>query len=379
MKIIDVRVDQIHFTSRMIRDGEFHSHPGAPHDAKQAMLTIVCDNGIEGYYFGPMVERVVLGGCKEILVGEDPLYRERIYRRLLQYQRLMTELNERTLCAIDCALWDIAGKAANLPVYKLLGAYRDKVPCYGSIMVGDDIKGGLDTPDAYAKYSVELVKKGYKALKLHTWMPPIIPEPSVDMDLAACRAVREAVGPDIPLMLDPYHYYSREEALRLAKGLEKLDFLWLEEPMDEHSEDSFVYLTSHTSLNICGPETAEGKYYTRANWIRNNAADIGRAGALTCGGITAVLKCVHLYEANGMSIEMHGNHIGNLHLLGAMGIDGKYFERGLLHPVLDYEKPSPWLNSIYDKMDENGDVIIPQAPGLGWDINWEYIKDNLVK
>lgn len=379
MKIIEVRVDQIHFISDMVRDGEFHSHPGKPHDAKQPMLTIVCDNGIEGHYVGPMVKGVIEGGCSQVLIGENPLYRERIYRRLLQYQRLQTELNERTLCAIDCALWDIAGKAANLPVYKLLGAYRDTVPCYGSIMVGDDIKGGLDTPEAYADYAVKLVKQGYKAIKLHTWMPPIIPEPSVDMDLEACKAVREAVGPNIPLMLDPYHYYSREEALRLARGLEKLDFLWLEEPMDEHSASSYKYLTENTTLQICGPETAEGKYYTRADWIKYGSASIGRAGALTCGGLTSLIKCLHLYEANGMSVEMHGNHIANLHLLGATGIDGKYFERGLLHPMLDYEVPKPWFAEIYDKLDENGDVIIPQGPGLGYKFNWDYIKDNIVK
>ncbi len=64
-----------------------------------------------------------------------------------------------------------------------------------------------------------------------------------------------------------------------------------------------------------------------------------------------------MHEVNGMSQEHHGNYIANLHALGAMGIDGKYFERGLLHPMLDYEKPSPWLNSIYDKM-KNNDVII---------------------
>lgn len=379
MKIIDVKVTQVHYTSYMVRDGEFHSHPGKGHDAKMSLLSIECDNGIVGYYEGPMVKSVIEGGCRQLLMGEDPLYRERIYRRLLQYQRLQTELNERTFCAIDLALWDIAGKALNLPVYKILGAYRDKVRCYGSIMVGDDIKGGLDTPEAYAEYSVKLVKQGYKALKLHTWMPPIIPEPSVDMDLAACKAVREAVGPDIPLMLDPYHYYSREEALRLARGLEKLDFLWLEEPMDEHSEESFKYLTDHTSLQICGPETLEGKGLSRAGWIKHGSVSIGRAGALTCGGITSLMKIVHLYESNGMSVEMHGNHIGNLHVLGAMGIDGKYFERGLLHPMLDYETPKPWLNSIYDKMDEDGYVLIPQTPGLGYDFNFDYIKDNIVK
>ncbi len=379
MKIIDVKVDFIHYRSCMVRDGEFHSHPGKPHDARESLLTIRCDDGTEGYCFGPMVASVVTGGVRQILLGEDPLYRERIYRRLLQYQRLQTELNERTLCAVDCALWDIAGKNAGLPVYKLLGAYRDKVPCYGSIMVGDDIRGGLDTPQAYADYSVKLVAMGYRAIKIHTWMPPVVPKPSADLDLAVCRAVREAVGPHFPLMLDPYHYYSREEALRLARGLEKLDFLWLEEPMDEHSELSFRFLTEHTSTPICGPETAEGKYHTRANWIRNGAATIGRCGALTCGGITSVMKTVHLYEANGMSVELHGNHIGNLHVLGAMGIDGRYYERGLLHPALDYEVPRPWFNSIHDRMDGNGDVLIPQTAGIGYDINWDYIRSNLVK
>ena len=378
MKIIDVQINEIHVVSRMVRDGEFHSHPGKEHDAKQSILEISTDEGFIGRYTGPMVKSVVLGGCKQILVGEDPLYREKIYRRLLQYQRLQTELNERTLCAIDCALWDLCGQILNLPVYKIIGAYRDKVPCYGSIMVGDDFEGGLNTPQAYADYALKLIKKGYNAIKIHTWMPPIIPEPSVDMDLEACRLVREAVGPDVPLMLDPYHYYSREEALRLAKGLESLNFLWLEEPMDEHSELSYKFLTSHTSTPICGPETAEGKYYTRANWIHNGASDIGRAGALTCGGITSCLKTIHLYEANGMSVEMHGNHIGNLHLLASMGIDGKYYERGLLHPFLDYEKPSAWLNSIYDKMDDDGNVILPNTPGLGYDWNFDYIENNLL-
>ena len=149
--------------------------------------------------------------------------------------------------------------------------------------------------------------------------------------------------------------------------------------MDEHSASSYKYLTENTKLQICGPETAEGKYMTRADWIRFGSASIGRAGALTCGGLTSLIKCLHLYEANGMSVEMHGNHIANLHLLGATGIDGKYFERGLLHPMLDYEVPKPWFTANYDKMNENGDVIIPQGPGLGYEFNWDYIKNNLVK
>ena len=93
----------------------------------------------------------------------------------------------------------------------------------------------------------------------------------------------------------------------------------------------------------------------------------------SCKDKTSLIKCLHLYEANGMSVEMHGNHIANLHLLGATGIDGKYFERGLLHPMLDYEVPKPWFTELYDRLDENGNVIIPQDPGLGYKFNWDYI------
>jgi L-alanine-DL-glutamate epimerase-like enolase superfamily enzyme len=79
-----------------------------------------------------------------------------------------------------------------------------------------------------------------------------------------------------------------------------------------------------------------------------------------------------------MSVELHGNTIGNLHVLGAMGIEGKYYERGLLHPKIDYEKPVPWLNSIIDPMDKDCFVAIPSQPGLGWDLNMDYIKNNLM-
>jgi L-alanine-DL-glutamate epimerase-like enolase superfamily enzyme len=377
MKITKVEVRKINYTSLIVRDAEGHGHPGKPHDATVDFLTISCDDGTEGYAFGGIAADVVNNIIGPSIVGEDPFFRERIWQRLRTWQRLQTTFNEKTLSALDLALWDICGKKCGQPVYKLLGASRDRVPAYGSIMVGDDISGGLDTPKAYADYSLQLVKHGYKAIKLHTWMPPIIPEPDPKLDIKACAAVREAVGPDIELMLDPYHDYTRQQAYYLARELEKLNFLWMEEPMDEYSMSSYKWLSDQVDLPICGPETAEGKNKTRAEWISANAADIGRAGVNDNGGITNVIKSVHLYESFGMSVEIHGGSIGNLHILGAMGIEGKYYERGLLHPMIDYEQPDPWLNSLFDPMDEKGFVSIPSRPGLGWDLNMDYIKNNL--
>ena len=95
--------------------------------------------------------------------------------------------------------------------------------------------------------------------------------------MAACAAVREAVGPDMALMLDPYHYYSREEALYSGAGWRSWTTLD-GGAMDEHSISSYVWLTEQLDLPICGPETAEGKMHTRAEWIVRGASDISRGG-----------------------------------------------------------------------------------------------------
>ena len=105
--------------------------------------------------------------------------------------------------SVDLALWDLAGRALEQPVYKLLGGLRDKVPAYASTMCGDDLKGGLATPEDYANYARWCMERGYPAFKLHTWQPPYAGAPDPKRDIEACAAVREAVGPDVPCMLDP--------------------------------------------------------------------------------------------------------------------------------------------------------------------------------
>jgi L-alanine-DL-glutamate epimerase-like enolase superfamily enzyme len=343
------------------------------------LLRISTDAGVEGYAFGADPE-VIKQYVKPTLVGADPFYRERLWQQLKEHQRLYQTLLDRYLATVDCALWDLAGRALNVPVYKLLGAARDKVKAYASTMCGDDIKDGLDTPESYAKFALQCKARGYTAFKLHTWQPPMPGAPSVKRDLAACAAVREAVGPDMVLMIDPFHYYSRAEALELGRGLEQLNFYWMEEPMDEHSISSYVWLTEQlTSLLIVGPETAEGKFHTRAEWIVRGAADVVRGGVGDLGGISPLMKVAHLAEAHGMAMEVHGGGAANLHALCAMGMPGEYYERGLLHPFIDWEQPKPWLNAIDDPMDNEGYVHISQQPGLGQDINFDYIRANLIK
>ena len=383
MKIVDVGVRTFVYRTDQVKDSDGHSHPGPPRDARHSLLTVTCDDGTEGHAFlAPADARadLVRDYVRPVLVGADPMRNEKIWYALYKWQRGSAfRLSDRTLCAVDLALWDLAGKIARQPVWKLLGGYRERILAYGSTMCGDDLENGLATPADYARFAQWLVgTRGYKAVKLHTWMPPIPGAPDVKADYRACAAVREAVGPDVPLMLDPNHWYSRADALWLGRKLEELDFLWMEEPMEEASISSYRWLSDNLGkLNICGPETLLGKHWIRAEWVAGGACDIVRAGVWDVGGIGPTMKVARLAESFGMDCEIHGTGAANLAVCAAIR-NTTYYERGLLHPFIDYDKPPAYLNRIDDEMDAEGYVRPRDEPGLGQDINFAYIDGNLV-
>ncbi|WMT85930.1 mandelate racemase family protein [Pelagibacterium sp. 26DY04] len=381
MRIVDVKVRVFLHTTLRHQDAAGHAHPGDPHKVRQGLLTIVTDQGQEGHCFGvPEVMRphVIEKFVKTVLIGQDPFDRERLWQELAHWQRgSAAQLTDRTLAVVDTALWDLAGRALGVPVHKLIGAYRDKVPAYGSTMCGDELEGGLATPEDYGRFAEKLVKRGYKGIKLHTWMPPVSWAPDVKMDLRACAAVREAVGPDIALMIDAFHWYSRTEAYELGKGLQELGYAWIEEPMDEQSMASYAWLADNLDIPVLGPESAAGKHHARAEWIKAGACDILRAGVHDVGGISPSLKSIALADSFGMNCEIHGNGAPNL-VLAAVARNVRWYERGLLHPFLEYDDGFEYLNTLPDPMDAEGFVHLSDKPGIGEDINFDFIDDNLV-
>jgi L-alanine-DL-glutamate epimerase-like enolase superfamily enzyme len=378
MKITDITVERFHTTGNTVADADGHGHPAPePYETTASLTRIHTDDGVQGVCLGG--NAAIVDIVKPLLVGRDPYYREAIWHLMNERQRLHKgTLSDKAIGAVDMALWDLAGKALGLPVYKLLGATRNKVPAYASTMCGDELSGGLSTPQEYADFALACKDRGYPGFKLHTWQPPIDWAPDPKMDIAACAAVREAVGPDIKLMLDPFHFYSRDQSRWIGRELEKLDYHWMEEPMDEQSMSSYKWLTQELDLTIVGPETMEGKMFTRAEWIVHGACDISRAGVGDVGGLTPLMKTIHMCEAHGVACEIHGGGPGNLTALCAMNIPGEFYERGLLHPFVDYEVPPPHLNSIADPLDAEGNVTISDEPGLGWDINWDWVDGNRV-
>lgn len=381
MKVDNISVTVFSYKTSLVSDTDGHTHPGPEHDTDMAMLAIESDDGFMGFCFGsPQVLRpyLVENYIKKVFVGEDPFRFEKLWQSLARWQRGSGgQLSDKTIAVAEMALLDLVGKKLNTPLWKLFGGFRDEVPAYGSTMCGDELKNGLSSPDDYGDFALKLIKQGYKAIKLHTWMPPVSWAPNVKMDITACAVVREAVGQDFPLMLDANHWYSRTEAFDLGKAIQELGYYWYEEPMDEHSSSSYKWLADNLDIPILGPEYAEGKFHTRAEWISNGICDIARTGTMDVGGITPSIKIAHLAEAFNMDCEIHGGGPGNLAVLGAIP-NARWYERGLLHPFVDYNAPPSYLHKTIDPMD-NGMIRMPDLPGLGEDINFDYIKINAIK
>lgn len=373
------RVSVIEFTypSRRSVDAYGHSHPGPAGTARQALLSLHSTDGVAGYAFAPpqVVRPHVLDRfLRPVLVGGDALRREHLWAELEHRQRGSAgQLTDRALAVADVAVHDLVGRALGLPVHQLLGGYRDRIPAYGSTMCGDELPGGLSSPQAYADFALQLVERGYRAIKLHTWMPPVSFAPDPQMDIRACTAVRQAVGPDIALMLDGYHAYSRTDALRIGRALEELDFTWFEEMMNEQSTASYTWLAQQLRIPLLGPESLSGKHHARADWVMAGASDILRAGVNGCGGIGPTMKVAHVAESFGMDCEIHGNGAANLAVCGAIR-NSRWYERGLLHPMLDYDEVPPYLHALIDPLGPDGTVAMPSGPGLGEQIDLAYIE-----
>lgn len=376
MIITDVVAENFLYPSNIIFDANGHLHPGEEHPAINTLLRIVTDGGVEGCSFG--IDKAVSDTIvKPLLLGEDPLRREYLWKKLQGILRIRRKFTRRDLGVVDSALWDLVGKYYNTPVYELLGGYRNKIKAYASTMCGDTIKHGLSTPNDFADFALQCKARGYTAFKMHLWMAPIEGAPNWERDLETCRTVREAVGDTMRLMVDCSASYNRLEAFNLGKELSKLNYYWMEEPMDESEINSYVWLTQKLDINILGPEN-QLDVATRAEWIMRGASDINRCGVQDVGGITPLIKAVHLFESMGVPFDMHMSDPGNLQILGITTMS-EYYERGLLHPMYDYDKVPPYLNNIFDPMDAEGNVHISKLSGIGLDINFDYIKNHPVE
>lgn len=363
MKITDLTVTL--FKWEGIPKGIAKRHTGAiGGDSQLGLLTLSTDEGVEGHAFlgssGRSAEfdaGSLIRYLKPIVLGQNPLDRERLFEPMINIQRNTTM---RAVGVVDVALWDLGGKIAGLPIHRLLGSYRDSIPAYVS-------SPRLASPEAYAAEATEYQAKGLRGYKIH---PPAV---DVREDIEVCTAVRKAVGDDYPLMLDSIWAYDYPQALEVGKAIQELGYYWYEDPLAGDDMLGYVKLKNHLDIPIMATEHSPGGFTAYAPWLVSQATDYLRGDVAVKGGITAVMKTAHLAEAFHMNYEIHhgGNSLNNIaNLQATMAIKNtEYFEILLPGGAQKYgliEEAEPDSDGMMHAIDE---------PGLGAKIDFELIQN----
>ena len=353
MKIKDVKCEVYLRKPPQHPDGRTPDTPPGVKELPFSILRIITDEGIEGVHFASAIgfpPRVIpeleVKLIRPELVGRDPFDREWIWQRLWELMRY--EDSRKILAAVDNALWDLAGKALGLPVYKLLGAYRDKIKIYAS-------SWRLPTPQHYYDDVAACKKRGITAYKLHV-------EPEIAIE--ACRAARQAGGDDMTLMLDPASSFNREQALKVGKIIEELNFYWFEEPVPDYDIEGLIMLREKLNVPICATQKVKMSMYSIPEYLLRGAVDIVRCDAEISGGITPCKKIADICNAFGMQCEIHYGGMANLHVACAVK-NCEFYE--MMWPEMRYGLKE------YPELDNEGYLHVSQKPGLGVEIDWEIL------
>jgi len=345
--------------------GPFQWTNGVPPTYLNAVLfTVIADNGMEGHCITWLNDSIGvinenLPYFRGVFIGQDPHFVEK-------FSQEVTRKNEYRCSsgsAIDIAIWDLLGKYHNEPVYKLLGAKRDKILAYASTV-------RYDTDQEYIDLAFKCRDMGFKALKLHPYAVP-------DEDIRLCKALRDAVGDSMQLMIDPVCEYDRKGALKVGKVLQELDFTWFECPIPDTDIDGLKWLRSKLDIPIAA---AESHYTGLRGWteyLRSGALDSIRAIGDCVGGITVMRKMAAIAEAFNVNFESHS--YGPITILSAhLHVMLTQNNCAFIELPVPLDQFSKYTLELV-KPDQDGYVHAPTKPGLGYDLDWDMIKAKTIR
>lgn len=319
--------------------------PGSGTSAYEAIVTIHTDEGVTGVAYAMrsrIVEDLFDRRLRDLLIGEDPLMKEDLWKKVWEIDRI-EELPIYVLGLIDIALWDLTAKVAGLPLYKVIGGYRNRIPAYASTVT-------FETTEEFLHVADQCLDYGFTAIKLHAWGDP-------KKDARLCQDLRKHVGPDIELMYDGSAGFDLLDAIYVGQALQEAGYLWYEEPMREFNIDAHRRLANTlTSLPLLWGETSDGAHYNIADFIVSGGAHLVRTSTHYKGGITGGLRVAHLADAFNLRAEVHGGGLANLHLACAIP-NTTYYESLVTSTTLEVE---PGIG-------RDGCISPPETPGIGWD------------
>ena len=375
MKITDVKVYPIR--------PDIATQPGGA-NVGWVFVVVETNDGVVGYgecsnwpKKGNMLVAKAVETIKESLIGQDPSHIERIWHELY---RNYTYLGSRGLITavisgIDIALWDIKGKVLGRPVYDLLGGpVRDSILLYTHPQYGP--------PEAIAASARQQVAEGYTALKTDpfwdemapqgmAYMSGVISRRGEEMGAEKVAAIRDAVGPEVEILIDCHGNFDVASAIRCAKTLAPYNITWFEEPVPPESYDALRQVREAVDLPICVGE----RLFTRWDFLpvlQNRLADYLMPDVCWTGGISEMKRIASMAETYYVAMSPHG-------AMGPIQIVAGAHTMMTVPNFYRLEYVSPWTDIFNATIDppldiREGVLHLSERPGLGIDLNMDYIK-----
>ncbi len=371
MKITDVKVVYLKLPQVEARaDG-----------TQDALLVKVCtDAGITGVGevdSSPPVAKGVIeaplsnsiaAGLRELILGEDPFQYEKIWHKMYLGSRYPGRRGAvvHAMSGVDLALWDIMGKALQMPAYQLLGGgFRDRLRAYASTLFGASLE---ETADRARRW----VAEGFTAVKFG-WDPL---GRDLDYDERLVAAIREAVGPQVDVLIDAGHAYNTKTAIQMARRFARYDIYWFEEPLFPDNLDGYAQLAESTHLRVAAGE-AESNRHSFYDLMDRGKIDVAQIDPCRVGGLTEAKKIAYAAFDRGLEVVNHSyttdiNVAASLAFLAAVP-EAHFLEFCVEESPLRRELARNPIAVV------DGYAAVPQGPGLGVELNEEIVERYAVR
>ena len=329
-------------------------------------VKILCDNGAEGlgytYTVGKTGGAAVLTMVQEdlipILIGSDPRRIEHVWEKMWWHLHYVGRggIASFAISAVDIALWDLKGRLAGEPLWRVLGGHSGCARVYA---------GGIDldlTMDELRKQTRKNLDRGFRAIKMK------VGRSNLSEDVARVEDMRKLIGPEMPLMVDANMRWTVEQAIRAARAMAEFDVYWLEEPTIPDDIEGYARIAREGGIPVAAGENLHSIYEFQ-KLITAGGASFPEPDISNVGGITAWMKVAHLAEAYNLPVTTHGVHDLHVHLLAAvpnasfLEAHGFGLEAFIRHPMEINE----------------GIFLAPDRPGHGVEFDWEKLDEHRVR
>jgi L-alanine-DL-glutamate epimerase-like enolase superfamily enzyme len=314
-----------------------------------SFVLVHTDEGVTGVGVGRSggpIWRESIRYLEAVVMGHDPIEVERLWHLMWVPKTLGRRgVTTRAISSLDMAFWDIRAQVANMPLYKLLGAYRKAVPAY---IAGGYYEEGKGLDDLAREMS-DNVAKGAGAVKMK------IGAASLAEDVERVRVVREAIGRDVKLLVDANCAYTWHEAAKIARMIEPYDIFWFEEPVAPDDYSGHAKVARSTIIPIATGENEYTRYGFR-DLMAHDAASIFNADAKVMGGVSEFMKVAAMAQPMDIKIAPHGAQEVHIHLVAAI-------ENGLILEFYD-DSFDPMWGQIYDETLQLGKDGCVEAAGI---------------